>query len=90
MECNIAYTSYDRLVDMIYVHDKKSKKKSAYRDMHGGTKGIINSTNTKRILFKIWKNNLTNALSKKEYNNYCKLLSKVIKQAKFIYEKEEI
>ena len=46
------------------------------------------SCTTKEALYTLWKNNPTSELLKKEYTNYTKMLSKVIEEAKFKYEKD--
>ena len=46
------------------------------------------SCTTKETLYTLWKNNPTSERLKKEYTNYTKILNKVIKEAKFKYEKD--
>ena len=46
------------------------------------------SCTTKEALYSLWKSNPTSERLKKEYTNYTKILNKVIKEAKFKYEKD--
>lgn len=52
------------------------------------TKAIIVSCKTKETLYSIWKRNPANEILKNDYKSYCKILDKVIKNAKLIFEKK--
>lgn len=54
------------------------------------TLGIINSCKKKEMLFKIWKLNPSNNITKTEYKNYTKILDKVIKEAKLLYDRDMV
>lgn len=69
-------------------HQAKNKNNKPRKDWI--TKGIIVSCEKKEILYKKLKNNPTNTVIKKEYKDYLKVLNKIIKDAKIIYEKKQI
>lgn len=54
------------------------------------TTAIIVSCKRKEMLYNMWKNNQENTTLKKEYVDYNKILARVIKDAKFKYERDKI
>lgn len=54
------------------------------------TKGIIESCKRKDFLYKIYKKNPNNSATKKEFQLYSKILNRVISEAKYRYEYEEV
>ena len=54
------------------------------------TAGIIKSCRTKEKLYNNWKKDVTNCELKLKYTNYRKVLDKLIKSAKFNYERNEV
>ena len=50
------------------------------------TNAIIISCKTKEILYNIFKRNPTSEFAKKQYKDYCKILDKVIKDAKHKFD----
>ena len=54
------------------------------------TKAIITSCNTKETLYKTWKLQPNNISAKSEYKRYDKILNKVIKDAKVMYDRSQV
>lgn len=54
------------------------------------TTAILVSCKTKELLYNIWMRDKNNVQAKQEYNSYCKVLNKVIVDAKMKYEKSMI
>lgn len=54
------------------------------------TAAILTSCNHKDFLYRVWKANPQNIQAKQAYKNYVKVLDKVIKAAKILYDKDLI
>ena len=54
------------------------------------TKAIVTSCSKKELLYKIWKAEPNNQITKTEYKNYVKILNKVINEAKLRFDQEQV
>ncbi|XP_034946175.1 uncharacterized protein [Chelonus insularis] len=54
------------------------------------TPGLIKSCQTKETLYRLWNKSRLNSSLKKEYMRYCKVLSKLIKLAKVLFDKNNV
>ena len=79
-------TLIDMMNDCINTATTKQRLKNKLPRKNWITSAIMISYTTKETLYTLWKNNPTS----EEYTNYTKILSKVIKDTKFKYEKDII
>ena len=58
-------------------------------EVSGLPKWIVISCSKKELLYKIWKAEPNNPITKTEYKNYVIILNKVINEAKLLFDREQ-
>ena len=72
------------------INNNKRYNKSLVPRKKWITSAIMKSCQTKETLYTLWRSNPDNVTLKSDYKTYVKLLDKVIKDAKFKHEKDQV